>query len=155
MNALHWPGLDWLALAGGGNRCGWQAGALDDLARFGARLPQGLSGTRAGAAIGAAVFACAAAVRPMAMDGGDTDNAPVPVPDAARQPATQALVMPTRHDPGRPPLFRELGRTCWQPSQPVPVSTWDCRRGTPVKAAWELGRSDAAALLSRGCVTLS
>lgn len=76
-----------------------------------------------------------------AMDGGYTDNAPLPTQTPAEKAST--LVLLTRHYPQLPTLFQWRGRSYWQPSQKIPVSTWDCRPTTTVREAFELGRADA------------
>ena len=76
-----------------------------------------------------------------AFDGGYTDNAPIHPQSAAEKSKT--LVLLTRHYPHLPQLFRWADRTYWQPSQRVPVSTWDCRKDTTVREAFALGESDA------------
>ena len=75
------------------------------------------------------------------MDGGYTDNAPIPVqtPEAA----DRTLVLLTRHYPDLPQKFFYERRKYWQPSQKIPVSTWDCRPTTTVDFAYQLGLSDA------------
>ncbi len=75
-------------------------------------------------------------------DGGYSDNAPIPPQTAAERKHT--LVLLTRHYPSLPTVFAWQGRTYWQPSQKVPVSTWDCRPGTTVDQAFELGLRDGA-----------
>jgi predicted acylesterase/phospholipase RssA len=83
-----------------------------------------------------------------AFDGGYFDNAPIPqqtLPESQR-----TLVMLTRHYSDRPTFFRLRERLYWQPSRPVPVSTWDCTRGTTVDDAFRLGRDDAEAALRSG-----
>jgi predicted acylesterase/phospholipase RssA len=85
-----------------------------------------------------------------AFDGGYTDNAPIPAQTAEEKAST--LVLLTRHYPDKPALFTADGRTYWQPSRKVPVSTWDCRPGTTVSDAFELGREDARLALAKGSV---
>jgi predicted patatin/cPLA2 family phospholipase len=75
-------------------------------------------------------------------DGGYADNAPIP-PQTEEQKA-KTLVLLTRHYPGLPAIFQWNRRTYWQPSQKVPVSTWDCRPGTTVDDAFDLGLRDCA-----------
>jgi predicted acylesterase/phospholipase RssA len=82
-----------------------------------------------------------------AFDGGYTDNAPIPAQDHVQRCGT--LVMLTRHYPRRPGLFRFRDRLYWQPSRPIPVSTWDCTARATVDDAFQLGREDAAAMLRR------
>jgi predicted acylesterase/phospholipase RssA len=81
-----------------------------------------------------------------AIDGGYTDNAPIPSQSDGERSAT--LVMLTRHYPKLPRLFQWLGRTHWQPSERIPVSTWDCTPKTTVLEAYNLGRRDAKQVLS-------
>ena len=76
-----------------------------------------------------------------AIDGGYTDNAPIP-PQSADE-AAKTMVLLTRHYPKLPTLFRWAGRTYWQPSQRIPVSTWDCTPKTTVKEAYALGLQDS------------
>ena len=82
-----------------------------------------------------------------AIDGGYTDNAPIPAQNVDQRRGT--LVMLTRHYPKRPSLFRYRDRLYWQPSRPTPVSTWDCTERATVEAAFQLGRDDASAMLRR------
>lgn len=77
-------------------------------------------------------------------DGGYADNAPIP-PQTSEQKA-KTLVLLTRHYPDLPPIFEWNERCYWQPSQKVPVSTWDCRPNTSVDAAFELGFRDGASV---------
>ena len=88
-----------------------------------------------------------------AFDGGYTDNAPIPAQTASEKAAT--LVLLTRHYPGKPALFQAHGRTYWQPSRKVPVSTWDCRPGTTVEDAFTLGQDGARRALADGQIQLS
>lgn len=80
-----------------------------------------------------------------AMDGGYIDNAPIPTQSDVERCKT--LVLLTRHYPKLPPLFAWSGRTYWQPSRPIPVSTWDCTPKTTVREAYALGEQDAASTL--------
>lgn len=82
-----------------------------------------------------------------AFDGGYIDNAPITGRTPDRRAST--LVLLSRHYPDRPHIFTLCGATYWQPSRPVPVSTWDCTHRATVEDAFELGRSDARRLL--GC----
>lgn len=86
------------------------------------------------------------------LDGGYVDNAPVP-PMGSDAPAG-ALVMLTRHYSERDSLFTEQGRQYWQPSQRIPVSTWDCTAKTTIDDAFALGRRDALALLNHRRLTV-
>lgn len=76
-----------------------------------------------------------------ALDGGYTDNAPIP--QQTQNEERHTLVLLTRHYPKLPRLFSWAGRNYWQPSQKVPVSTWDCRPQTTVNEAYQLGLDDA------------
>ena len=76
-----------------------------------------------------------------AFDGGYTDNAPMPDRPSAEQ--SRSLTLLTRHYPRRPVLFSQGHRWYWQPSLPIPVSTWDCTHRTSVDAALALGARDA------------
>lgn len=81
-----------------------------------------------------------------AFDGGYTDNAPIPDQSPAQRQKT--LVMLTRHYSSKPSVFTIKDRTYWQPSRPVPVSTWDCTDKATVTEAFELGSRDAEAALA-------
>lgn len=83
-----------------------------------------------------------------AIDGGYTDNAPIPA--QSDEERSKTLVMLTRHYPKLPPLFTWQGRTYWQPSQRIPVSTWDCTPKTTVNEAYDLGAQDGAYALRSG-----
>lgn len=82
-----------------------------------------------------------------AFDGGYTDNAPLPRRSVAE--CSRSLTLLTRHYPERPMVFREGHRWYWQPSRPVPISTWDCTARTTPDAAFELGRADAQAWMAQ------
>ncbi|GGP25299.1 patatin-like phospholipase family protein [Silvimonas amylolytica] len=75
------------------------------------------------------------------MDGGYVDNAAIP--PQTRKQKNRTLILLTRHYPGRPALFQHAFRWYWQPSAPVPVSTWDCTRHATIEAAFEQGYTDA------------
>lgn len=79
-----------------------------------------------------------------AIDGGYVDNAPIPEQTTAEKSST--LVLLTRHYPKLPTLFRFNERHYWQPSQRIPVSTWDCTARATVRDAFGLGQQDALAL---------
>lgn len=85
-----------------------------------------------------------------AIDGGYTDNAPIPLQSDAERART--LVMLTRHYPKLPPMFTWRGRTYWQPSQRIPVSTWDCTPKATVRDAYDLGAGDAVNALRGGLI---
>lgn len=76
-----------------------------------------------------------------AFDGGYTDHAPIPPQTPAEKAAT--LVLLTRHYPGKPATFISRGRHYWQPSQHIPVSTWDVTSKATVEDAFALGYEDA------------
>ncbi|MFC7411388.1 MULTISPECIES: patatin-like phospholipase family protein [Hydrogenophaga] len=78
-----------------------------------------------------------------AFDGGYTDNAPLPT--GTRH--THSLTLLTRHYPKRPSIFFQNHRWYWQPSRPIPVSTWDCTYRATVDSAFALGQADAHAWL--------
>lgn len=82
-----------------------------------------------------------------ALDGGFVDNAPVGLLPARRSTDAPArtLVLLTRFYPRLPQWFSWQGRDYWQPSQKVPVSTWDCTAKTTTEAAFDLGLNDARA----------
>ncbi|NEX64058.1 patatin-like phospholipase family protein [Noviherbaspirillum galbum] len=86
----------------------------------------------------------------VAFDGGYLDHAGVFEQDPAQRRRT--LVLMTRHHPGLPPLFRWNDRLYWQPSAKVPVSVWDCRQRTTVRAAFAHGWEDARRALEDGRV---
>jgi predicted acylesterase/phospholipase RssA len=83
-----------------------------------------------------------------AFDGGYTDNAPIPMQTSEEKAAT--LVLLTRHYPNRPVTFVWQGRYYWQPSQKVPVSTWDCTHKTTIEDAFALGYDDAHTAIRAG-----
>ena len=83
-----------------------------------------------------------------AIDGGYTDNAPIPAQTDGEKAST--LVLLTRHYPNRPDLFQAHGRRYWQPSRLIPVSTWDCRVHTTVEDAFTLGLEDARQMIHQG-----
>jgi predicted patatin/cPLA2 family phospholipase len=84
----------------------------------------------------------------LALDGGYTDNAPIGAQtDADRQ---NTFVLLTRYYPRLPQLFELNGATYWQPSQKIPVSTWDCTARTEVRRAFEMGVTDARDAVSSG-----
>lgn len=81
------------------------------------------------------------------LDGGLVDNIPV---DALDPDPGDVLVLVTRRYP-RPPRFvlREGGqrRLYLQPSQRVPISSWDYTRPAGMTQAYDLGRRDGEAFL--------
>lgn len=87
-----------------------------------------------------------------AIDGGYLDNAPLPAQSAAE--GARTLVLLTRHYPKLPTLFRHHGRHYWQPSQRIPVSTWDCTHRATVRDGFALGQQDASESLAAGTLRL-
>jgi predicted acylesterase/phospholipase RssA len=81
------------------------------------------------------------------IDGGYTDNAPIPQQSAGEREKT--LVLLTRHYPHLPSVFRMNDRTYWQPSRKVPVSTWDCTAASTVEDAFMHGVEDAKSAAAR------
>ena len=79
-----------------------------------------------------------------AYDGGYLDSMPI----NPQLMAQKTLVLMTRHRPDLPTTFNYDGRTYWQPSLPVPVSTWDCTPSATVDAAFQLGQTDAMSALN-------
>ena len=88
-----------------------------------------------------------------AFDGGYTDNAPIH--DQSQIEQQRTLVLLTRSYPRLPQLFNWRGRNYWQPSRPIPVSTWDCTTRTTVQDAFDLGRDDAMRALNTGTLTIA
>jgi predicted acylesterase/phospholipase RssA len=81
-----------------------------------------------------------------AFDGGYTDNAPIA--HDLQVDASRSLTLLTRHYPRRALIFREGRRWYWQPSRPIPVSTWGCTGSTSVDDAFTLGARDACGWLA-------
>lgn len=77
-----------------------------------------------------------------AIDGGYTDNAPIPEQSFEQRSST--LVLLTRHYPKLPAFFSLHDRLYWQPSERIPVSTWDCTSKATVDKAFLLGHKDAS-----------
>ncbi|WP_199536131.1 patatin-like phospholipase family protein [Dyella solisilvae] len=88
----------------------------------------------------------------VAIDGGYLDSVAVPTQDEEARAST--LVLLTRHYPRLPVLFRHRERHYMQPSQRVPVSTWDCTAAATIHAAYDLGRLDVAQAMDHHLVTL-
>lgn len=78
------------------------------------------------------------------LDGGLVDNVPV---DAVDPQGGPTLVLVTRRYPGRPERFRHAGRLYVQPSEKVPVSSWDYTAPERYDRAYALGRRDGEAFL--------
>jgi predicted patatin/cPLA2 family phospholipase len=83
-----------------------------------------------------------------ALDGGFVDNAPISASAHSQtsEQKSRTLVLLTRFYPQWPTLFSWQGRNYLQPSQKVPVSTWDCTAKTVISKAFDLGTKDAASL---------
>ncbi|VVE80642.1 Patatin [Pandoraea sputorum] len=81
------------------------------------------------------------------LDGGMVDNVPVDALDAT---PGQVLVMVTRRYP-RPQIFTQhhggQDRLYVQPSEPVPISSWDYTRPENMAPAFALGRKDGETFL--------
>lgn len=74
------------------------------------------------------------------LDGGIVDGVPV----EGVEPARRTLVLLTRrHSPAALP--RVPGRTYVQPSEPIPIETWDYASPAGVRAAFALGQQDGRA----------
>lgn len=80
-----------------------------------------------------------------ALGGGFVDSAPVIGLSAVRHSSAprHTLVLLTRHYPKLPRWFKWRGSDYWQPSQKVPVSTWDGTAKTTIQATYDLGLQDA------------
>jgi len=86
-----------------------------------------------------------------AFDGGYVDSMPIDPQSALRS----TLILMTRHRPELPVRFKHNGRTYWQPSAPVPVSTWDCTPSATVDLAFQLGQTDASNALASDSVQVT
>lgn len=83
------------------------------------------------------------------LDGGMVDNVPVGALDDA---PGRVLVMVTRRYPRAQMFVVEHGaqqRLYVQPSQTVPISSWDYTQPALMRPAYELGRADGEAFLRR------
>jgi predicted acylesterase/phospholipase RssA len=80
----------------------------------------------------------------VALDGGFYDSIPLPKQVTA---TGDSLVLLTRHQPHRPPLFEEGGRVYVQPQRPVAVVNMDCTNPQGVRATFEQGLREAQALM--------
>ncbi len=79
------------------------------------------------------------------LDGGLVDNVPVEAVDADGGPT---LVLVTRRYPRRAPWFRHAGRLYVQPSEKIPVASWDYTAPERYERAWALGGRDGQAFLN-------
>ncbi len=86
-----------------------------------------------------------------AIDGGYVDNAPVSAHGNKQSflEKSRSLVLLTRFYPHLPDMFVWQGRNYVQPSQKVPVSTWDCTAKAIVQSAFDLGVKDSQSLAGR------
>lgn len=78
-----------------------------------------------------------------ALDGGLVDNVPV----SAVERGVSTLVLVTRRYPGRPQVFTTEGRLYVQPSERIPVRSWDYTDPEGALRAYDLGRSDGERFL--------
>lgn len=89
------------------------------------------------------------------LDGGLVDNVPVDAFERVPQLAGQyvapgsTLVLTTRRYPRRAEIFFVDGRLYVQPSQKVPVSSWDYASPARYHATFEQGRRDGEGFLAR------
>jgi len=74
------------------------------------------------------------------LDGGIIDGVPV----EGVEPARSTLVLLTRRFPDAA-LPRVAGRTYVQPSEAIPIETWDYASPDGVRATFELGARDGRA----------
>jgi Patatin-like phospholipase len=86
-----------------------------------------------------------------AIDGGFTDNAPIPV--QTQLEASQTLVLLTRFYAKLPMLFSWQGRSYMQASRVIPVATFDCTHKATVRDAFGLGIDDANHLLAQNILS--
>jgi predicted acylesterase/phospholipase RssA len=77
------------------------------------------------------------------LDGGMVDNVPV---DAVEKGPT-TLVLITRRYPAHAPIFAHSGRLYVQPSEKVPVSSWDYTNPGAMTKTYQQGRRDGNAFL--------
>ncbi len=77
------------------------------------------------------------------LDGGMVDNVPVHAVEAD----TSTLVLLSRQYPKHAPVFSRDGLMYVQPSQKVPVSSWDYTNPQLYRDTYSLGRKDAYAFL--------
>ena len=89
------------------------------------------------------------------LDGGLVDNVPIdglsPAPNGS--PLSEVLVLLTRRYPQPDYLVRELPGlrlTYVQPSQPVPISSWDYAHHELMPITYQQGRDDAELAFSKG-----
>ncbi|WP_130620085.1 patatin-like phospholipase family protein [Dyella amyloliquefaciens] len=132
--------------------------------RFGLRQDYAVLNTCADPAEAQNILVAAAAAPPLirtrtvdalpALDGGYVDSAPVPETPESNSRDHATLILLTRHYPALPQIFDCMGRRYWQPSRPVPVSTWDCTRAATVSDAFSLGFDDACEAMKKGRMVL-
>lgn len=78
------------------------------------------------------------------LDGGVIDNVPVQAVESGRS----TLVLLSRRYPRHAQTFAREGRIYVQPSQPVPVRSWDYSDPKKFRLTYELGRADARQFLT-------
>ena len=83
----------------------------------------------------------------IALDGGLVDNVPVEPLEGIERAGGRTLVLLTRRYRALPAV---PGRTYVQPSEPIPIGRFDLRNPEGIRAAFALGRKDAAAFLAAG-----
>jgi hypothetical protein len=89
------------------------------------------------------------------LDGGLIDNVPIDglTPAAPGEKNQEALVLLTRRYGLPNPFIQELPGlrlTYIQPSQKVPISSWDYSRYDLMPQAYELGKGDAKQAITNG-----
>jgi predicted acylesterase/phospholipase RssA len=77
------------------------------------------------------------------LDGGMVDNVPV----HAVEPDKSTMVLLSRQYPKHAPMFSRDGHIYVQPSQKIPVSSWDYTDPQLYRDTYNLGRKDAYAFL--------
>ena len=78
------------------------------------------------------------------LDGSLVDE--VPIGTVADVPG-QTLVLTTRCSPGLAPTYVRDGRMYVQPSERVPVASWDCTSSARLQKTYDLGRRDGEQFL--------
>ncbi|MGA2549452.1 MAG: patatin-like phospholipase family protein [Burkholderiaceae bacterium] len=78
------------------------------------------------------------------LDGGLVDNVPVDAVERGRS----TLVLVTRRYKRRPTVFVHAGKLYVQPSQKVPVSSWDYTDPSRMRLTYQQGRTDGASFLA-------
>ncbi len=78
------------------------------------------------------------------LDGSLVDEVPI---SAVADVPGQTLVLTTRHSPGLAPTYVRDGRMYVQPSERVPVASWDCTSSARLQKTYDLGRRDGEQFL--------